>query len=100
MVKHIILWNLKEEFSDSQKEEIKKNAKEALEALVGKVPGLLDLKLQISHLPTSSADMLLDSTLESFEALKAYAKHPDHVFAADNFVRPFTASRSCLDFEI
>ena len=100
MVKHIILWNLKDEYSASQKEEIKKNAKEALEALVGKVPGLLDLKLQISHLSTSSADMMLDSTLESFEALKAYAKHPDHVFAADNFVRPFTSARSCLDFEI
>ncbi len=100
MVKHIILWNFKEEYTDIQKEEIKKNAKKALEALVGKVPGLLDLKVQISCLPTSNAEMMLDSSLESFDALKAYSMHPDHVTAADKFVRPFTASRSCIDFEI
>ncbi len=100
MVKHIILWNLKEEYTDAQREEIKKNAKVALEALVGKVPGLLDLKLQINYLPTSNAEMMLDSTLESFDALKAYATHPDHVAAADKFVRPFTSKRSCLDFEL
>lgn len=100
MVKHIILWNLKDEFSDAEKKKIKEEAKANLEALVGKVPGLIDLKLQIEYLETSSADMMLDSTLESREALKSYAVHPDHVDAANKFVRPFTASRSCMDFEI
>ena len=42
---------------------------------------------------------MLDSSFESFEALKAYAKHPEHVKVADEKVQPFTASRSCLDFE-
>ncbi len=98
MVKHVILWTLKEDVSD--KEKIKREAKENLEALVGKVPGLIDLKLIISGLETSNCDMMLDSTLESFEALKAYAVHPDHVDAANGFVRPFTASRLCMDYEI
>ncbi|MDY5117108.1 Dabb family protein [Treponema succinifaciens] len=34
------------------------------------------------------------------EALKEYSKHPEHVAVADSKVRPFTASRACLDFEI
>ena len=34
------------------------------------------------------------------EALKNYAVHPDHVAVADNAVRPFTATRSCLDYII
>ena len=43
---------------------------------------------------------MLDSTFESEEALKGYSKHPEHVAVADTKVRPFTASRACLDFEI
>ena len=100
MVKHMIIWNLKEEFTNEEKAKIKKEMKESLEALKGKVPGLLDIKVYIDPLATSNGDVMLDSTLESEEALKAYAIHPDHVEAADTKVRPFTASRSCMDFEI
>lgn len=101
MVKHIILWTLKEEFSAAQKEEIKQGIKEGLESLVGKVPGLVDVKVNASgRLDSSNADVMLDCTLESAEALKAYAVHPAHVEVANTKVRPFTALRSCLDFEI
>lgn len=100
MVKHMIIWNLKDEYSAEQKAQIKKEMKESLEALKGKVPGLIDIKVHIAPLPTSNGDVMLDSTLESEEALKAYAVHPDHVGAANTKVRPFTKSRSCMDFEI
>ncbi len=43
---------------------------------------------------------MLDSTLESEAALKAYAVHPEHVAVANGKVRPYTVQRSCLDFEI
>ena len=46
------------------------------------------------------ADVMLDSTLESEEALKDYAKHPEHLAVANRKVRPYTVQRSCLDFEI
>lgn len=98
MVKHVILWKLKEDIEDPAK--VKREAKETLEALVGKVPGLLELKLIVEGLETSNCDMMLDSTLESFEALKGYAVHPDHVAAADGYVRPFTSTRLCMDYEI
>lgn len=101
MVKHIILWTLKDEFSDSEKETIKNNMKEALEGLMGKIPGLLDMKIYTKGLETSkNAEVMLDSSFESFEALKNYSVHPEHVKAADEKVRPFTESRSCFDFEI
>ncbi|MBP5603575.1 MAG: Dabb family protein [Treponema sp.] len=99
MVKHIILWTLKE-MSDSEKESVKAGIKEGLESLKGKIPGLVDIKVITSgRLPSSTADLMLDSTFESEEALKAYSKHPEHVAVADSKVRQFTASRSCLDFE-
>lgn len=100
MVKHVILWTLKEEFSAEEKADIKKNIKEGLEGLKGKIPGLLEIKVYTDALESSNTDLMLDSTLESVEALKGYATHPDHVFVADTMVRPYTAVRSCLDFEI
>ena len=101
MVKHIILWTLKSELSESEKESVKAGIKEGLEALVGKVPGLLEVTVHIDgRLASSNADVMLDCTLESEEALKAYAVHPAHVEVANTRVRPYTAVRSCLDFEL
>ena len=100
MVKHIILWSLKDEYSDSEKAEIKKGIKEGLEDLKGKIPGLLDIKVYTNGLPSSNADLMLDSSFESEDALKVYASHPEHVAVADGKVRPYTKTRSCLDFEI
>lgn len=99
MVKHIILWQLKDEFSVEEKETIKAGIKEGLEGLQGKIPGLVDIKVQITGLPSSNADLMLDSTFENEEALKGYANHPEHVAVADGKVRPFTKTRVCLDFE-
>lgn len=100
MVKHVIIWNLKDTLTEEEKNVVKVNAKKKLEALVGKIDGLIDLKIEIEFLPTSTGEMMLDSTFESFDALKAYAIHPAHQAAANEFVRPFTSSRSCVDFEI
>ncbi len=100
MVKHIILWKLDETKTDEEKAEIKKNMKLHLEGLVGKVPGLLEMKIHINPLPSSNADVMLDSTLENAEALKGYAVHPEHVAVADTYVRPYTTERICMDYEI
>ncbi|MBR5637006.1 MAG: Dabb family protein [Pseudobutyrivibrio sp.] len=99
MVKHIILWTLKDELSAEEKEQVKKEIKEGLEGLAGKIPGMIDIKVNINGLASSNADLMLDSTFESEEALKGYAVHPEHVAVADGKVRPYTKIRSCLDFE-
>ncbi len=100
MVKHIILWKLKEEYSAQEKEVIKAGIKEGLEGLAGQIPGLVDIRVNTAGLPSSNMDLMLDSTFESAEALAAYATHPAHVAVADGKVRPYTAVRSCLDFEV
>lgn len=99
MVKHIILWTLKE-MSDSERKTVKAGIKAGLEGLKGKVPGIVEIKVVTEGLPSSNADLMLDSTFENEAALKAYAVHPEHVAVADSKVRPFTANRSCLDFEV
>jgi antibiotic biosynthesis monooxygenase (ABM) superfamily enzyme len=100
MVKHVILWKLKDEITGDAKEKVLREMKENLEALVGKVPGLLRLEIVTKPMASSNADVMLDSTFTDFNALKNYAVHPEHVKVADRDVRPFTAHRSCLDYEI
>lgn len=100
MVKHIIIWTLKEEFSLEEKTSIKAGIKAGLEGLQGQIPGLLDIKVFTDGLASSNADLILDSSFESEEALKGYAVHPAHVFVANEKVRPFTQTRSCFDYEI
>ena len=100
MVKHIILWTLKDELSAEEKEQVKKSIKEGLEGLAGKIPGMIDIKVNINGLASSNADLMLDSTFENEDALKGYAVHPEHVAVADGKVRPYTKIRSCLDFEV
>ena len=100
MIKHIILWTLKEELSEEEKTAVKAGIKEGLESLVGVVPGLIEVIVSTEgRLPSSTADVMLDCTLESPEALKAYAAHPAHLAVANTKVRPYTALRSCLDYE-
>ena len=100
MVKHVILWTLKDEFDAEEKERIKAGIKEGLESLAGKIPGLLEIHVNTNGLPSSTADLMLDSTFESAEALKGYSTHPEHVAVADGKVRPYPATRACLDYEV
>ena len=71
MVKHVILWKLKEELTDTEKEEVKKGIKEGLEGLAGKIPGLVEVNVNINVLPTSTVDVMLDTTFTDADALKA-----------------------------
>ena len=98
MVKHVILWKLKDDIAD--KDAVKAGIKAGLEGLKGVVPGLTEIIVRTEGLASSNADVMLDSTLESEEALKGYAVHPAHVKVANEKVRPFTQTRLCLDYLI
>lgn len=96
----MILWTLKSDLSEEEKVAVKAGIKEGLESLVGVIPGLLEVMVSTEgRLPSSTADVMLDCTLESPEALKAYSTHPAHLAVANTTVRPYTALRSCLDYE-
>lgn len=100
MVKHLILWQLKEELTTEEKQKIKGEIKAGLEGLQGKIPGLVEIRVQTERLDSSNADLMLDSTFTDEEALKGYSVHPAHVEVADTKVRPYTQVRICLDFHL
>lgn len=98
MVNHIVMWKFKPEVEEEKKPELKKAMAEQLKSLVGKVPGLLTVEFIENPIPSSTHDMALVTTLEKAEDIAVYAVHPDHVYVADNFVRPYVMDRVCLDY--
>lgn len=98
MVKHVIIWALKDDIAD--KKELMKKIKLELEGLVGKIDGLLEMKIIIEGLASCKGDFMLDSTFTDEAALKYYSSHPDHVAIADGLVRPNVSARLAYDYEI
>ena len=93
MVKHIVLYTLKE---DVDKAEAVKLIGSVLEPLVGKIPGLLHLEIRQAF---EGMDYALYSEFESREALSAYAVHPLHLEAKDHFFH-LLDSRVCADYDV
>ena len=79
MVKHIVLFNVKE---GENAAEVAKIAESVLVPLVGKIPGLLHLEVRRTF---QGMDYALYSEFESEEAMRAYAEHPLHLAAKDQF---------------
>jgi len=82
MIKHIVLWNLKDEVEGKGKLENAHRLKQELESLAGKIPGLIKIQVGLSVQDSQSgpadADVVLYTEFESLEALEKYYLHPEH----------------------
>ena len=99
MVKHLVMWNFKEDFPEEKKEEMAKEADARLKALVGQIKGLTFAEMKRNRLPGSSHDLLLVSDLETAEDLEGYQVHPLHVAVANQVIKPATCNRACFHYE-
>ena len=99
MIRHMIIWTLKDEYSAEEKAEIKKGIKNGLEGLQGRIPGMLNIRVVSEGLDSSNTDLMLDALFENVEALRGYSVNPLHQAVANEKVRPYTKIRSCFDFE-
>lgn len=98
MIKHVILWQLKDELSEERKVEVKQAVKEQLEALVGQVPGLVYVKVAIDPMSSSNTDIYLDSAVDDEAALDVYQNHPAHVAVKNDLIVPNAKTRLCMDY--
>ncbi len=97
MVRHIIIWSLREDLSEQEKTSALIKAKRGLEGLKGRIDGLESIKVHIENLESSNADMMLDSSFTDEAALKAYQTNPDHLEVA-KFIRSVVSDRKCIDY--
>ena len=93
MVKHIVLYTLKE---GVDKKEAVKLIASVLEPLVGQIPGLLHLEIRQAF---NGMDYALYSEFESREALSAYAVHPLHQEAKKHFTH-LLSTRVAADYDL
>ena len=97
MVKHIVMWKLKD---GPDKKERAEKIKRLLEDLRGKIPGLIQIEVGIDFSNTpASADICLYSELESREALQQYQVHPLHE-AVKPVVTEATVERRVADYDV
>jgi quinol monooxygenase YgiN len=100
VIRHLVLWKLKPEAHGRSAAENARAIKEKLEALRGRVPGMLRLEVGIDFSRTdSSSDVALYSEFESREALDAYQAHPEHK-AVMPFILEARSERRLVDYEV
>ena len=100
MIKHIVFWKLKAEAHGQPAAENARAIKAKLEALQGRIPGLLKIEVGIDFSRSdSSCDLALYSELESRGALEAYQVHPDHK-ALMPFIAEARSERRVVDYEV
>ena len=93
MIKHIVLFNVKE---GENADLVAQTAREALEPLVDKIPGLVSLEVRRCF---AGCDFALYSLLESKDALAVYAPHPLHEEAKSKFFH-LLSGRMAADYEV
>ena len=93
MVKHIVLFNVKE---GEDKDAVATMAAQHLETLVGKIPGLVSLEVKRCF---TGSDFALYAILENREALETYASHPLHEEAKSHFFH-LLSGRVAADYEV
>lgn len=99
MIKHIVCWKLKEEAHGNDKATNMLLIKEKLEALQGKIEGVIKIEVGI-NLPDfpNNHDVVLYSEIESKEALDFYQNHPLHQ-AILPFIRDAVVNRVAVDYQ-
>ncbi|MFW5488116.1 MAG: Dabb family protein [Desulfovibrio sp.] len=100
MIKHIVMWRVKDSAEGMDKAGIVAEMKKRLEALKGEVPGAIELELGANFNTSDGAsDAVLYSTFNTREELDAYQVHPAHQ-AVVGFISSVATERRVVDYEV
>lgn len=98
MIKHIVMWKLKDEALGNNKLENAKLIKDSLEALTDICDGVVTLEVGIDTLKTEqSYDVVLVSVFEDEKAYQEYAVHPEHQKVV-TFIKEVAKARIAVDY--
>ena len=100
MIRHIVMFKLKE-FENTEAKQAKLNEiKERLEALIDKIEVLKYIHVDFNCNPAETWDLILTTELATLEDVNTYANHPEHVAVAKGIIGPVKADRACVDYEV
>ena len=98
MVKHIVMFKLKDTLSKDEKLEVMNRFKAAIEALPASISVIRKVFVGLNINEAESWDICLESEFDSLDDVKFYAAHPDHVAAA-SILKDAKQDRACVDYE-
>lgn len=99
MLKHIVIWKLKEQAEGADRVVNAAKMKALLDACKDIVPGMLKFEVVLAQPGLEATyDVLLYSEFADKAALDAYQEHPQHV-ALKPFVMAVREARQCMDYE-
>ena len=98
MVKHIVLFKLKNEVPVAEKQAVALKFKTAIEALPAVIPFIGKVEVGVNINPDEQWNIALYSEFKTLDEVKAYAVHPAHVAAA-KLLADVKESRACVDYE-
>ncbi len=99
MIKHIVLWRLKDEAAGASKAQNAEQLVRMVGELAGIVPGLRHIEAGVDFEGSDAAwDVGLYSEFDSRDALDAYQVHPRHE-ALKQFVGQVRSDRAVIDYE-
>jgi len=97
MLKHIVMWNIKENID---KGETAKQIKVLLEGLKEKIVEIVEIEVGINYNDSEAAhDVVLISTFEKQEDLESYIVNPHHK-EAGKYVSTVVKDRVVVDYEV
>lgn len=99
MVKHIVLFKLKDEVPAEERFNAMNKFKRAIEALPASIPVIRKIEVGFNINPSEQWHIALYSEFDTLEDVKYYAQHPNHI-AAGKLLSEIKESRSCVDYEI
>lgn len=100
MIRHIVMFKLKEFQTPTEKEAKMREIKERLEALKDKIDVLRMIRVDFNCNPEETWDIILTTELATLEDVNTYANHPEHVAVAKGIIGPVKADRACVDYEV
>lgn len=98
MVKHIVMFKLKETLSAEEKMDVMTRFKAAIEALPATINVIRKVFVGLNINESETWDICLESEFDTLEDVKLYAAHPDHVAAA-GILKDAKQDRACVDYE-
>ena len=100
MIKHIVMWKLKDFAEGADKAANMETMKQKLESCAKLVPGTLKFEVALAQPGLEATyDVVLYSEFDSKESLDAYADHPVHV-AVKPFIGAVRSERQCMDYQV
>lgn len=102
MIKHVVIWKLKDVAEGKTKAENAETMKKLLEGLPSKIEELKKVEVGINILEGDTdaiCDVVLTVSCEDQEDLKAYAIHPDHQKVV-SFINKVVNERRVVDYEV